>query len=149
LPSRSFFFFFFWHCAYILPQPTVVPFLIMGRVTYIHHYLPTLWFAVLMAGHVMDQLVFAERRRFTPMTKNVVFGISAFIVVGTFWWFRAMSFGIEGPVGDHSGWQWRKVRWFVQFSFVASNQSDVCLSTPSLRTGTSIRRRCSQPACVL
>ncbi|KAF8321170.1 glycosyltransferase family 39 protein [Clavulina sp. PMI_390] len=85
-----------------------IPFLIMGRVTYIHHYLPTLWFAVLMTGHVLDQLVFADRRKFKEVTKNVVFGLCAFAVVGTFWWFRKISFGIEGPVGEQKGWQWRR-----------------------------------------
>jgi len=89
-----------------------IPFLIMGRVTYIHHYLPTLWFSVLMTGHVLDQLVFAERRKFRESTKNAMFVLCAVAIAGAFWWFRAISFGIEGPVGDHHGWQWRR-NWNV------------------------------------
>jgi hypothetical protein len=81
----------------------------MGRVTYIHHYLPTLWFAVLMAGHVFDQLIFAHRRKYSELTKSIVFGISALAITGTFWWFRAISFGMTGPVRDYWGLQWRKV----------------------------------------
>lgn len=30
------------------------PFLLMGRVTYIHHYLPTLYFAVIVMAHLLD-----------------------------------------------------------------------------------------------
>lgn len=62
-----------------------------------------------MTGHVLDQLVFVERRKFTELTKSAVFVAFSVAIVGTFWWFRAISFGIEGPVGDHHGWQWRRV----------------------------------------
>lgn len=62
-----------------------------------------------MTGHVLDQLVFVERRKFRESTKNAVFVLCAVAIAGAFWWFRAISFGIEGPVGDHHGWQWRRV----------------------------------------
>ncbi|KAJ7614913.1 glycosyltransferase family 39 protein [Roridomyces roridus] len=83
------------------------PFLIMGRVTYLHHYLPTLYFAVLMFGHVLDHLVFSSRR--LPLAvKATVFGVIASAVVGTFWWFKGVAFGIDGPIGEHWGLLWRK-----------------------------------------
>jgi len=74
-----------------------------------------------MAGHVLDQLVFAERRKFKESTKNAVFVVCAVAIAGTFWWFRAISFGIEGPVGDHHGWQWRRVSvvWRPMLVFIS------------------------------
>ncbi|KAK6903573.1 hypothetical protein I203_107078 [Kwoniella mangroviensis CBS 8507] len=87
------------------------PFLIMGRVTYLHHYLPTLYFAVLMAGHVLDHFFFGGTRR-TSFKKGVWFGIWAGAVILSFWWFKDLALGIHGPVNDHWGWLWR-LSWNV------------------------------------
>ncbi|OSD08401.1 glycosyltransferase family 39 protein [Trametes coccinea BRFM310] len=83
-----------------------VPFMIMGRVTYIHHYLPTLYFSVLMFAHLLDHFVFSARRLSTR-TKQIVFGICVVAIVGTFWWFRGVAWGIDGPINDHWGLKWR------------------------------------------
>lgn len=77
--------------------------------------LPTLYFAVLMLSHVLDHFVFSSKR-YTSKTKNVVFGMLAFIIVFTFWWFKGVVFGINGPIGEHKGLQWRKVcRYLTPF----------------------------------
>ncbi|KAI0819094.1 glycosyltransferase family 39 protein [Irpex lacteus] len=83
------------------------PFMIMGRVTYVHHYLPTLYFAVLMLAHLLDHFIFTAKR-LTERTKWIVFGVSAFTIFATFWWFRGLAFGIDGPINEHWGLQWRK-----------------------------------------
>ncbi|KAF8207022.1 glycosyltransferase family 39 protein [Mycena galopus ATCC 62051] len=83
-----------------------VPFVIMPRVTYVHHYLPTLYFAVLMLAHVFDHFVFSARS-IPLVAKGVVFGIVAAAIAGTFWWFKGVAFGIDGPIGQHWGLQWR------------------------------------------
>ncbi|KIJ44250.1 glycosyltransferase family 39 protein [Sphaerobolus stellatus SS14] len=84
-----------------------LPFLVMGRVTYLHHYLPALYFSVIMAGHMTDQFFFRSRR-LQDRGKNITFGIFAFAIIATFWWFKGVAFGIEGPVADHWGLRWRK-----------------------------------------
>lgn len=84
---------------------------LQGRVTYLHHYLPTLWFAVIMAGNLLDHFVF-KSRRFTERTKWIVFTLVAGSIVGTFWLFRACAWGIEGPASALVGRRWRKVSWF-------------------------------------
>ncbi|KAJ7601084.1 glycosyltransferase family 39 protein [Mycena floridula] len=84
-----------------------IPFLIMGRVTYLHHYLPTLYFAVIMLAHLLDHFIFSSRR-FSHRTKTITFGVCAGSIVLCFWWFSAVAFGIEGPVKDHKGLLWRK-----------------------------------------
>ncbi|KAG8715333.1 Protein O-mannosyltransferase 2 [Ceratobasidium sp. 423] len=83
-----------------------LPFLIMGRVTYIHHYLPALWFSVLMVGHLFNHFVFAAR--IAERTKWIVFGAAVSVIVSVFWWFRGIAFGITGPIGDYWGLGWRK-----------------------------------------
>lgn len=105
-----------------------VPFLIMGRVTYVHHYvrlspfykcrtplidglllqLPTLYFSVLMFGHLLDHFIFSSKR-LTNQKKMIAFGVISSVIVLTFWWFRGVAFGIDGPIADHKGLQWRKV----------------------------------------
>ncbi|GAA5861924.1 hypothetical protein JCM1840_006876 [Sporobolomyces johnsonii] len=84
-----------------------IPFLIMGRVTYLHHYLPTLWFSVLMVGVLLDHFFF-KSRRLTHRTKVGVFTVVASAIVGTFWFFRMCAWGIEGPAKDLWGRQWRQ-----------------------------------------
>ncbi|KAF6750504.1 hypothetical protein DFP72DRAFT_910156 [Ephemerocybe angulata] len=84
-----------------------VPFLIMGCVTYLHHYLPTLYLAVLMFGHILDRFIFSSRR-FSTRTNTIVFGVLLSILVATFWWFSGVAIGIDGPVNEHWGLKWRK-----------------------------------------
>ncbi|GAA95617.1 glycosyltransferase family 39 protein [Mixia osmundae IAM 14324] len=81
-----------------------LPFLIMGRVTYLHHYLPALFFSVLMVGMLLDHFVF-QSRRFAPNVKLAVFSLVASWIVGTFLWFKNTAFGLEGPITDHWGLQ--------------------------------------------
>ncbi|TCD70275.1 Protein O-mannosyltransferase 2 [Steccherinum ochraceum] len=83
------------------------PFLIMGRVTYIHHYLPTLYFAVLMFAHMIDHFIFSSRR-LNERTKWIAFGVITGLLVASFWWFKGVAFGIDGPINDHWGLHWRK-----------------------------------------
>lgn len=62
-----------------------------------------------MAAHLLDHFVFSSRRLKTK-TKAIVFGVCASSIVLTFWWFRGLAFGIDGPIADHKGLQWREVR---------------------------------------
>ncbi|KAJ7074018.1 glycosyltransferase family 39 protein [Mycena amicta] len=84
-----------------------VPFMIMGRVTYVHHYLPTLYFAVLMFAHMLDHFIFTSPR-FGITGRALAFGICASSVLAVFWWFKGMAFGIDGPIKAHWGLLWRK-----------------------------------------
>ena len=73
--------------------------------------LPTLYFAVLMLSHVLDHFIFSSRR-LTFKMKAIVFGGITVVLLFTFWWFKGVAFGIDGPINDHPGLQWRKVRLF-------------------------------------
>ena len=68
--------------------------------------LPTLWFAVLMAGHVLDHTLLGATR-LAPRTRLIWFMVWTTAVVVNFWWFKDFALGIYGPVNDHKGWLWR------------------------------------------
>ena len=75
----------------------------MGRVTYVHHYYPALYFAILTAGFCVD---WATRR----LPKPAEWGFYALlyaVTMGLFWLFRAICFGMVG-----SSSQWKHLRWF-------------------------------------
>lgn len=111
-----------------------VPFLIMGRVTYLHHYLPTLWFAVIMAGFCLDHFVFTARR-FSARAKATVFGVIACLLIGTGFWMRACAWGIEGDIADYKGRVFRRVRLRSR-----NGASTVEAHCRPCRAGTSSRR---------
>jgi len=65
-----------------------------------------------MFAHILDHFIFSARWK--DSTKRVAFGICAFLLVGNFWWFRGMAWGIDGPINEHWGLAWRKVSLLMQ-----------------------------------
>lgn len=102
--------------------------LIKPQVTYVHHYvrishffailsstflqLPALYFSVLMVVHLIDHFVFRSRRLREQM-KYGFFATYVLLIVGTFWWFKGLAYGIEGPIAEHWGLRWRKVGYLT------------------------------------
>ena len=89
-----------------------LPFVAMARVTYVHHYYPALYFAVLSMGFVVDWVTGPlRRRRVQPLgglrADLLVYALLYAVVVGLFMLFRAVVFGMEG---DNK--QWRHLKWF-------------------------------------
>ena len=79
-----------------------LPFVVMARVTYVHHYYPALYFAILCAGFCLD---FCTRR----WRKDVQWGLYLVLyasIIYLFWLFRAICFGMEG-----SHVQWAHLKW--------------------------------------
>ena len=62
-----------------------------------------------MLAHLLDHFVFSSRR-LAVRTKQIVFGVCVFIIVGSFWWFKGVAWGIDGPINEHWGLKWRSVR---------------------------------------
>lgn len=71
------------------------PFIVMGRVTYLHHYVPALYFAILVSGFLMEYLV---ARRANKYVKHVVFLLAYVAVVGFFVYLRHFCWGMKGPI---------------------------------------------------
>jgi hypothetical protein len=79
-----------------------------------------------MAAHMLDHFVFTARR-LSERTKSIVFVIVTAAIVGNFWWFRGIAWGIDGPINDHRGLQWRKVRRTRYTLFVLLHKLIFCL----------------------
>ncbi|KAI9665310.1 MAG: Protein O-mannosyltransferase 2 [Alyxoria varia] len=79
-----------------------LPFVAMARVTYVHHYFPALYFAILVLGFSLDWTT-------SSLRKDVQWGLYSVLYVvtgGLFWWFRAITFGMEGRAE-----QWSHLKW--------------------------------------
>ncbi|KAL1968763.1 hypothetical protein VTN77DRAFT_1589 [Rasamsonia byssochlamydoides] len=79
-----------------------LPFIIMARVTYVHHYYPALYFAILTAGFCTDWLT----RKLDPKLQWAIYMILYGAVISLFVVFRAIVFGMQG---SHE--QWAHLNW--------------------------------------
>ncbi|KAG9301385.1 hypothetical protein G9A89_018057 [Geosiphon pyriformis] len=70
-----------------------IPFFIMGRVTYLHHYFPALYFSILLVGFIFDHFTSAFNRN----TRNAIFGFAYVLVIVVFWYFKDIAFGMDYP----------------------------------------------------
>lgn len=83
-----------------------LPFVAMARVTYVHHYYPALYFAILTMGFMLDWTTKPLARK-DKRLEWAIYGVLYVFVVGLFVLFRAVVFGMQG---DNK--QWRHLRWF-------------------------------------
>ncbi|KAJ6186331.1 hypothetical protein N7519_007632 [Penicillium mononematosum] len=79
-----------------------LPFIVMARVTYVHHYYPALYYAILNFGFCIDWMT----RKMNPRLSAAVYAFLYVVIVGLFIHFRAIVFGMEG-----SNQQWTHLRW--------------------------------------
>ncbi|EPQ27276.1 uncharacterized protein PFL1_05199 [Pseudozyma flocculosa PF-1] len=111
------------------------PMLSLGRVCYLHHHLPILYFQVLMLAHLLDHFLWNDttawyrfasvdaavaaggggvkrravrRQPLSQGVKNASFLAASLVVVGVFWWFRGNSYGFDGDIHKIKGLKWRK-----------------------------------------
>ncbi|KAJ3119046.1 Protein O-mannosyltransferase 2 [Phlyctochytrium bullatum] len=78
------------------------PFWIMGRVTYLHHYFPSLYFGIIMLTVVTDHLT----KPFPKILQKIIFGLLTLALVATFFYFSDFAFGFTGPASAYSGRRW-------------------------------------------
>ncbi|RKP25196.1 family 39 glycosyltransferase, partial [Syncephalis pseudoplumigaleata] len=85
-----------------------IPFFIMGRVLYLHHYLPALYISTLGIPFVIDHCT----RRATITTQRIVYSSVVMLVICTFAYFAPLTFGYNKPIEDMRGRSWLK-KWQV------------------------------------
>ena len=78
------------------------PFIIMARVTYVHHYYPALYYAILTFGFCVDWLT----QKMSPVARGSLYAFLYVIIIGMFVHLRVIVFGIEGP-----SQQWANLNW--------------------------------------
>lgn len=81
---------------------TYLPFFIMGRVLYVHHYYPSLIFSTLNVGLIFEHVL---GRRPTGQQRMIALAMAA-VVLSVFLYFSPMCYGIEGPGKAFRGRRW-------------------------------------------
>jgi dolichyl-phosphate-mannose-protein mannosyltransferase len=74
----------------------------MGRVTYLHHYFPALYFSIFMVPFLMDHFT----RSCSSKTQWIVFGIFFSSTILVFLYFSPLVYGMSGPVSAYAGRKW-------------------------------------------
>ncbi|KAJ3071892.1 Protein O-mannosyltransferase 2 [Podochytrium sp. JEL0797] len=93
-----------------------LPFFIMGRVMYLHHYFPALYFAIILFAFVTDHV---GKRLGKILHAMILLGLCA-AVIGVFVFYSDFVFGMEGPA-----LQWKDRKWGVGGSD-PSGLEDMC-----------------------
>ncbi|KAJ2967732.1 hypothetical protein NQ176_g9521 [Zarea fungicola] len=79
-----------------------LPFVIMARVTYVHHYYPALYFAILALGFFVDWMV----RNRNQVVQGVVYGVLYTVIIGLYITFMPICWGMTGPNRQYSYMKW-------------------------------------------
>lgn len=80
-----------------------LPFVIMARVTYVHHYYPALYFAILTFGFCVNWLT----QKLPRAAQWAVYAVLYVAVIGLFVVFKDIVFGMVGK-----NEQWSYLNWF-------------------------------------
>ncbi|KAA1078317.1 Protein O-mannosyltransferase 2 [Puccinia graminis f. sp. tritici] len=103
------------------------PFLFMGRVTYLHHHFPALWFLILMFGLIVDHFIFkAKTSRFIRLTKLNKIAICSTLCVAimlTGIWFKDCTWGISGPIHLYN----YEYLYAETFKYTSNSHSRTCV----------------------
>jgi dolichyl-phosphate-mannose-protein mannosyltransferase len=79
-----------------------IPFVIMARVTYVHHYYPALYFAILNFGFLVDWLLRSQHRN----VQFVAYGLLYAATIGLYVLFMPISWGMAGPNSNYNYLKW-------------------------------------------
>ncbi|KAI8305154.1 Dolichyl-phosphate-mannose--protein mannosyltransferase 2 [Colletotrichum sp. SAR11_240] len=79
-----------------------LPFIVMARVTYVHHYYPALYFAILTFGFLADWFL----RNKQQAIQYGVYGALYATVIGLYILFSPICFGMTGPNKQYSYMKW-------------------------------------------
>lgn len=77
------------------------PFALMGRVTYLHHYFPALYFAILSTAFLIEHTLGCCQK--TKVVVNVAIGA---VVTSVFAYFAPLSYGFSGPASAYANRRW-------------------------------------------
>ncbi|KAM4060619.1 dolichyl-phosphate-mannose-protein mannosyltransferase [Hirsutella rhossiliensis] len=79
-----------------------LPFVVMARVTYVHHYYPALYFAILTFGFLVDWLV----RNRNQVVQSAVYGSLYAVTIGLYILFIPICWGMTGSNKQYSYLKW-------------------------------------------
>ncbi|KAK3386957.1 glycosyltransferase family 39 protein [Podospora didyma] len=79
-----------------------LPFVVMARVTYVHHYYPALYFAILTFGFLVDWFLRNQKKAI----QYIIYGILDTTVIGLYIYFIPICWGMTGPNKQYSYMKW-------------------------------------------
>lgn len=79
-----------------------LPFIAMARVTYVHHYYPALYFAILTFGFIVDWMLRTQIRSVQYAAYLVLYAAT----IGLYILFMPISWGMVGPNRNYSYLKW-------------------------------------------
>ena len=79
-----------------------LPFFVIGRVTYLHHYFPALLFAIGMFAFLFDHFIRVASLNVRRVTSLALMALFSF----AFWVFREIPYGMTVPVNAMQHAQW-------------------------------------------
>ena len=79
-----------------------LPFVVMARVTYVHHYYPALYFAILTLGFLVDWFL----RNQSKVIQYGIYSTLYAIVAALYALFIPISWGMTGPNRQYSYMKW-------------------------------------------
>ncbi|KAK8107726.1 protein o-mannosyl transferase [Apiospora kogelbergensis] len=79
-----------------------LPFVVMARVTYVHHYYPALYFAILTLGFLVDFFARTQKKAI----QYAVYGILYTVIIGLYIFFMPICWGMTGPNKEYSYMKW-------------------------------------------
>jgi dolichyl-phosphate-mannose-protein mannosyltransferase len=79
-----------------------LPFVAMARVTYVHHYYPALYFAILVFGFCADWMLRSQAKNL----QYIAYGVLYALTIGLYIYFIPISWGMEGPNKQYSYMKW-------------------------------------------
>lgn len=79
-----------------------MPFVAMARVTYVHHYYPALYFAILTLGFVADWMLGNKMKNL----QYAIYGVLYATTIGLYIFFMPICWGMVGPNRQYSYMKW-------------------------------------------
>lgn len=91
-----------------------LPFIVMGRVTYVHHYYPALYFAILVFGFLVDWSMRNRRAAIQIVTYSLLYTATIALYI----YFIPICWGMTG-----SNKQYAYMRWFTRWRMSDGNMA--------------------------
>jgi dolichyl-phosphate-mannose-protein mannosyltransferase len=92
-----------------------LPFYLMGRVLYFHHYFPALMFSIMLAGVTIEYIIRLLTVLLHPALKPLFYHTSVavvlFITVVSFLFFMPLAYGMSGPKADNPESSMYGLKW--------------------------------------
>ncbi|XP_074959702.1 protein O-mannosyl-transferase 2 isoform X2 [Phalacrocorax aristotelis] len=99
-----------------------LPFFLMGRVLYFHHYFPAMLFSSMLTGITWDTLLKFCARVLSPrITARKVYGggflALVLLIIYSFYLFHPLSYGMIGPMASDPSSPMAGLRWMDSWEF--------------------------------